>query len=318
VYTVLVGGYETLLEQHFAAAADTDLVCFTDDPTLTSTSWQIRRLTPRFPLDPNRSSRRPKILAHDYLADYDESLYIDNNVLLLVDPDAVFDALLGDEPMAVLRHSFRGTLAGEFAAVVDQGKDAAWLCEEQRTHYERTHPELLSGPPYWGGLLLRRHHDPAVRGAMHLWWDHVLRYSRRDQLSLPVALAEAGLRPAVHELDNHISPFHEWPRGAAQRDPRKSAPLPPGPTERIARLEQDAAELTQRLHEADRALADVGAELAARTGELAQRRDEIAKLRRSTSWRVTRPLRAARDRLGAIRAARDRINARRAARRPDA
>jgi hypothetical protein len=316
-----MGGYETLLEQHIAGDRGTDLVCFTDEPTATSRTWQIRHVPPAFPLDSNRSSRRPKMLPHLYLDGYDESLYIDNSTLLLVEPDALFDALLPtDASMAVLRHSFRDRLREEFTAVVDQRKDAAWQCEEQLSHYERTHPELLDRPPLWGGLLLRRHHEPAVQGAMQIWWEHVLRYSRRDQLSLPIALADAGLQPVVHDLDNHISPFHEWPRGAVQRDPHGGAPLPPGPTARIAELDRQIAELQQQVATlqgeaaALRAQTEVAEAAATSTrserDELAQ---QVAELHASTSWRVTRPLRSTREHITAWRA-----GTRRAATRPDA
>jgi hypothetical protein len=298
---VLVGGYETLLEQHVAGRHDTDLVCFTDDPDARSDTWQIRHLPTRFPLDQNRSSRRPKLLAHEYLAEYDESLYIDNSTLLLVDPGAIFDALLpADESMAVLRHSFRPTLRDEFAAVIEQRRDAAWICEEQLAHYEQIAPGLLERPPLWGGLLLRRHHVPQVREAMQAWWEHVLRYSRRDQLSLPAALSTVGLKPIVHQIDNHISPFHEWPRGAAQRDHNGGAPLPPGPAPRIAQLEQQVAELHQSMAALQSELATASA-AAAHRDVLASVLEEV---RSSTSWRVTRPLRWMRDRLNAARAAR--------------
>lgn len=316
---MLMGGYETLLEQHIAGDSGTDLVCFTDEPAATSKTWQIRHVPPAFPLDSNRSSRRPKILSHLYLDDYDESLYIDNSTLLLVEPDALFDALLPtDVSMAVLRHSFRQRLREEFTAVVDQRRDAAWQCEEQLAHYERTHPELLDRRPLWGGLLLRRHHEPAVRGAMQIWWEQVLRYSRRDQLSLPIALADAGLQPLVHDLDNHISPFHEWPRGAAQRDPHGGAPLPPGPTARIAELQLQAVALqgeTAALRAQTEAAQDAATSTRSERDELAQ---QVAALHASTSWRVTRPLRSTRERITVWRAAARRAAARRAATRPDA
>ncbi|MCU1657360.1 MAG: hypothetical protein JWO57_2016 [Pseudonocardiales bacterium] len=326
VYTVLMGRYETLLEQHIAGNRGVDLVCFTDDPTAVSTTWKIRYVERAFALDPNRSSRRPKILAHEYLADYDESLYIDNSTLLLTDPDSAFDTLLPpDAAFALLRHSFRDTLADEFTAVVDERRDAAWTCEEQREHYERTHPSVLAASALWGGLLLRRHHDPAVREAMQVWWEHVLRFSRRDQLSLPVALDTAALKPLVHELDNHTSSFHEWPRGAAQRDPGGGAPLPIGPEARIAELEAQAAELRARSAEVEAQSAALRHELEAGRAEADELRgavtelrarhdsavshrdrlaDEVADLRESTSWRITRPLRFVRDAVSALRAAR--------------
>src|SRR5262249_36056947 len=162
-------------------------------------TWQVRQIEPVFPADPVRSSRRPKILAHEYLADYEESLYIDNSVLLTAPAEAAFDHLLtSSSPMAVVKHSFRGTLREEFAAVVQHDLDGEWIVTEQLVDYERTAPHALTGPTLWGGILARRHNEPLVRRAMEIWWEHVLRYSRRDQLSLPPSLYAARLDPLVH------------------------------------------------------------------------------------------------------------------------
>ena len=260
VYTCLFGGYETLLDQPVADTSDIDFVVFTDDPSLTSSSWQVRLVASPFPADQNRSSRRPKILAHEYLPEFDESLYIDNTVLLTAPPELVFDALLPpDVPMALCAHSYRGPVREEFAAVVSSGRDIDIVCAEQLGHYEQAAPEVLDTQTLWGGFLLRRHHDPAVRVAMHTWWEHVLRYSRRDQLSLPFALTRSGLPHLVHPIDNHVSDFHVWPREGTRRDPAGGAPA------------DIAADLREDLRRLDA---------------------KIARLHDSTSWRITRPLRA--------------------------
>src|SRR6476646_9093060 len=72
-------------------------------------------------------------------------------------------------------------------------------------------PELLQERAYWTGMLLRDHRNPKVRTMLELWWAHVQRYSRRDQLSINVALKESGIRPAVLRIDNRDSSFHAWP-----------------------------------------------------------------------------------------------------------
>jgi hypothetical protein len=270
VYTVLMGGYESLLEQPQAGAQGTDLICFTDDPETTSETWQVRHVKPALPADPNRSSRRPKILAHEYLADYDESLYIDNAVLLTAPADVVFDHMLtSTEPMAVARHSFRESLREEFEAVVEIGLDAGWVVAEQLGHYERAASHVLAGPTLWGGLLARRHNESAVREAMQIWWEHVLRYSRRDQLSLPLALEMAGLDPLIHRVNNRHSAFHEWPDERVFRSRNPSAPLPDA-LQRIAAQESELLEARQRI---------------------AVLEDELLAVRTSTSWRMTRPVR---------------------------
>ena len=49
VFTVLNGGYEALNEQPVAARSAIPFICLTDDPGLTSGTWQIRPFKPRFP-----------------------------------------------------------------------------------------------------------------------------------------------------------------------------------------------------------------------------------------------------------------------------
>lgn len=52
---------------------------------------------------------------------------------------------------------------------------------------------------------------PHVIEAMSFWWEMILRYSRRDQLSLPLAISQARARCNVISLDNFSSEFHSWP-----------------------------------------------------------------------------------------------------------
>jgi hypothetical protein len=211
-YTALIGGYEELTEQPVARRSHIDFVCLTDDPTLESETWTVRLVEPLLPEDPVRSQRALKIRTHEVLPEYDISLYLDNSVLLRKTPEEVLADLLPDDAaFAAMAHSFRETIEDEFRAVVDQRLDRAERCAEQVRHYRARDPEMLALRPLKGALLLRRHHDPQVVAAMDVWLAHVLRYSRRDQLSLRYALREAGVEPLVLELDNYESDYHRWP-----------------------------------------------------------------------------------------------------------
>ena len=218
VYTVLFGGYEDLLEQPIAAESELDFICFTDDPELQSNGWRVVQVEPLFAADPSRSSRYHKILAHKFLDGYDESLYIDNSILLLRPPERLLEHLLpGNASLGAVAHSFRETVEDEFAAVMAAGFDVEWACLEQLEHYRRYHRDVLSRRPLAAGILARRHLRPEVVEAMERWWYHVLRYSRRDQLSFLVALSETSVEPVVAELDFHHNRYFRWPASTGRK-----------------------------------------------------------------------------------------------------
>lgn len=276
VYTALLGGYERLTEQPAALESSLDFVCLTDDPTLVSETWTVRLVEPLITRDPVRSQRALKIRAHASVPDYDVSLYIDNSILLKAPPEVTLTELLpSDTALALMAHGFRDTVADEFRAVVESGLDAAHRCEEQRAHYLETDPECLTLRPLKGGLLLRRHHDARVVAAMDLWLSHVLRYSRRDQLSLRYALRATGLEALVHELDNFGSPYHTWPVSTGRRATDDS--LWPEPQEELERTRQRLAAAESALAEAESALTTMRASRSWRWTSVA--RGTIARLR---------------------------------------
>lgn len=65
---------------------------------------------------------------------------------------------------------------------------------------------------FGGGVLARRHNEPACIDVMEVWFTHILRYSRRDQLSLPLALAYLShTQQNILLADIHQTEFHKWP-----------------------------------------------------------------------------------------------------------
>lgn len=221
VYTVLLGGYETLNEQPIAKDSSIEFVCFTDRSDLTSETWTIRKIEPILPLDAPRSSRHPKICPHLYLPDHDLSLYVDNSIALTSRPEEIFAEWFEtqDANMVCLAHSFRDSIVDEFDEVVRLGLDDASDCYEQLEHYLAIGmPDEL--PVIWGGLMLRAHHAADVVACMDSWMTHVLRYSRRDQLSFPFVARQHGLRHTALPLDNFETAHHRWPI-ASNRESRR-------------------------------------------------------------------------------------------------
>lgn len=286
VFTALFGGYEQLNEQLAANGSSMEHICFTDDPTLRSDTWTIRVVEPVLPLDPIRSSREPKLLAHRHLPDHDVSLYLDNSVELHVPAHEIIDAWLGPDDLAAFpAHSFRGSVRAEFEEVLLIGLDSDFRVEEQLHDYERAHQTALARRPLWNGMIVRRHHHPHVISAMERWWTHVLRYSRRDQLSAWAAFDEAVFMPRVVEIDNHESPLHRWPIDVGRapeagqerfREPEERLAAASAECERLRvereRLRSEVDALAARLAEVQSCAERTGQELSAVTAD----RDRLA------------------------------------------
>ncbi|GAB3037056.1 hypothetical protein GCM10011376_31960 [Nocardioides flavus (ex Wang et al. 2016)] len=249
VFRALIGGYEQLREEDVARDSDLPFICFTDDPTLTSTTWQVELVEARFPRDATRSARALKILGHPLLDDYDETLWVDNTVALLEPPDGLFDEWLAEGDVAAPLHSHRSSVLAEAEAVLDAGLDDYSRVYEQLTHYLTADAEVLDENPHWTGMLARRR-TPASLAAMTGWWEDVLRYSRRDQVSFLPAMRRHGVRLSSVPIEAHGSRWHEWPCAEGRDRSRSGSGLREvlrPPAARIGVLEQALDEATRTL-----------------------------------------------------------------------
>ena len=306
VYTTLFGDYELINEQEVAKESNIDFLCFTDNPDLQSETWKIIYSEPIFPLDPIRNSRFVKICPHRYLPDYDSSLYIDNSVKLLVKPETIFNDLLYPEvDFVLMKHSFRDTVLDEFNEVNQLKFEFIDRIIEQLNDYKSISPDILNQKPYWGGFLLRKHNVPLIAKAMEDWLFQILRYSRRDQLSLNYIIDKYNLNISSLDMDNHLSIYHKWPTSNRLK-------LNIVPDTGIKGVYPSALDLSKETLEVNRhqkmiesqlllfnqKILSLTTQLAQRdqtiqslTIQLAQRDQTIQSYELSNSWKITRPLR---------------------------
>ena len=292
VYTGLFGGYEQLNEQPMARSSSVPFICFTDDRELTSDTWQVRLIEPAFPRDVHRSARRVKILVHEYLPEHSETLWIDNTVILTAPPEGLIDEWLREVDFALARHSYRDTVLDEFNVVVSDGLDDPSRVFEQLLHYSDITPAILSERPFWAGMLARRS-TPAVRSLMTEWFEHVLRYSRRDQLSLNLAISRSVAQVRGLDIDNFESAWHRWPTVSARSGRMRSDGfktfLQPA-WARVRELELQVDDLQRSLREDQN---ELDATIQGLRAERDTARREGEAYRMSHSWRVTAPARRA-------------------------
>ena len=105
IYTSIFGS-EYYLHEPSVKLNGWDYICFTDNPNYKSDTWDVR-IIPKI-YDGARDSKKPKILPHRYLQDYDISIWIDGDVKITSDVDILVDKHLKDKDYAVLNHEFCG------------------------------------------------------------------------------------------------------------------------------------------------------------------------------------------------------------------
>ena len=198
IYTTITGGYDRL--RTMGPFPGWDCICFSDGKSLGvraalgMSGWQVRPfegMTEAGIL----ASRKPKILPHTLLTDYDYSVYIDGNAILSQEPTALCEGL-GWPAFAVSEHPFRAHLLAEFDECARLGMvDATILAAQKQAYMNEGLPANTALME--NNLILRRHNDAAVMELDKAWWDDMQRFPHRDQLSFPYAVWKTGFELTV-------------------------------------------------------------------------------------------------------------------------
>jgi hypothetical protein len=193
VITSTIGERSALLTpKHYGPGDGIRYLAFSDR-AIRSDCWEVIRVDRKF-CDPCRDAKRFKTLAHEHVADVDGSIWIDRAARLVVDPRELFESF--DEDVLFVKH-FRRCIFAEAKACMKKGKDVPEMIRPmmRRFHFE--------GWPIGRGLFyatfFARRHNKANERFSNLWNNYIETGSRRDQLSLPVALARSGVSVSVRE-----------------------------------------------------------------------------------------------------------------------
>lgn len=189
IYTALFGAYDKLAEpvEKFEGV---DFICFTDQEDLNSDIWEIRHLkvTEESPVLMNR---RIKMLPHEYLPDYEASIYIDANLKLLKDLRGILENEFSDKSFLVPKHSLRNCVYEEAKeCVIFQKSDLTSTVNQLKEYKRRGFPRNFGLSE--NGILFRKHQDQEIQSLMRQWWEEFQKGSKRDQLSLPFVFWKNG------------------------------------------------------------------------------------------------------------------------------
>ncbi len=186
VYTSIIENYDCLSNPHFIDEGY-DYFCLTDNPKITDgTIWQplIKNISTR---DASRQNRYHKMMPHLFFPDYDMSLYIDGRIRIKGTLKPLVENSLGETNISFRKHPDRSCLYEEAARCIKKRLDNPNIIRKQILKYMKEHYPKSNGLVN-GGIILRKHNNPNVIAAMNLWWDEVLRFSKRDQISLNYVL----------------------------------------------------------------------------------------------------------------------------------
>ena len=78
----------------------------------------------------------------------------------------------------------------------------------------------LKKRPFWAAILFRSHSNEKIINLSEIWFAHICRYSRRDQLSIIYASKQAKVDLLSIEINNNNSKFHSWPVTKNNKDNR--------------------------------------------------------------------------------------------------
>ncbi|WP_419213230.1 glycosyltransferase domain-containing protein [Maribacter sp. X9] len=194
IYTCLAGNYDILEEPQYIME-DWEYICFSNDLSQTENSvWEIRKI-PFHDNDKRRLSRYAKLLPHKVLADFDTSIYIDSNIIILsgILENRVKELEQNDVLVAIAQHPERNCIYEEAKACVDRGLESNDIVQKQMKFYKtQGFPENFG--LYENNIIYRQHNNSKIVELDKAWWNLYITYSQRDQLSLAFLLWKLDLK----------------------------------------------------------------------------------------------------------------------------
>ncbi len=209
VYTCLFGGSEELNFEAVEGSA-CDFVVFTDQDLAPPDNVSVIHVRASA-IGAARQSRRAKVLPFEFFEGYDWSLYVDNTLSIKSPPEKLAREFLlsGEYSLFCFPHPWRDCIYDEAEVIIREQIDNEATVREQVDTYAR------EGYPRQLGLsaltaILRNHNDPSLRSHHIEWYEHILRFSKRDQLSFDYLRWRHKLEIGYFPFDLVENDHFEW------------------------------------------------------------------------------------------------------------
>lgn len=205
VYTCIVGHYDQLLEPQYVEPG-IDYYVFTDIDCPALSVWKkidITQFEEYKALTPTQLNRKIKMLPFIYLPNYDYTLYVDGNIIIM---DAISPMIqeMGHHALGVHYHRSRDCIYDELVRIEYLRKADMPLVRQQVAAYQAQGYPRHHGL-YENTILIRKRDDQATCQLMEAWWQEYVKYPTRDQLSLPYIIWKLGYdKKKIHILGMNL------------------------------------------------------------------------------------------------------------------
>lgn len=202
VYSAVFGGYDSIKEPLYVND-NIDYVMFTDQEIPKDSAWRKYEFTERdgelFHYDSYHKSKYVKIHPELFFPDYDYSVWLDGNILIVADLLPLVMRISESSFMATFNNPCHDDIYTEARFCVFH--DAVSLEEISKQVNDYKHEGF---PEHFGmrefSLIIRRHNEKQCIDLMNQWWKQLQIYTMRDQISFPFVLWKNGL--TIETIEN--------------------------------------------------------------------------------------------------------------------
>lgn len=200
IYTSIFGNYDTINEPMFKSE-NCDFFIITDQEIKNESIWKKIEsdFIPGFSdLDNYHKSKFCKLHPHLLFPDYDYSIWIDGNVQIVGDLYPLITRLK-DKEIGMYGNPLHNCIYTEAEYMIQNRRVDKKNVEHQLDYYQ-----YKGFPKKFGmrecSIIVRHHKSKECIEIMKDWWEHLNKFTMRDQLSLPFILYEKGYKIDYIEL----------------------------------------------------------------------------------------------------------------------
>lgn len=198
-------GYDNL-KPHAYLDDRFDYFVYTDAPLNTMGVYQWAKIPEEgLGLDGARAIRYAKTHPHVLFRDYDVAVWLDTSIMLVGDIYPILKRFVASgKAIGSTPHTVRQSLFEEFLACVALGKDDYQILQRLKKFYESE--GFDSQRLAENGFLLFNPKHKDIAAPLEEWWQMILKFSKRDQLTFSYSLAKHGVEWfRISEPPNNIN-----------------------------------------------------------------------------------------------------------------